>query len=181
MVDGKTSHVYVLDVDRATLTKVTFDGRYNASPVWSPDGQRLAYASDRGTGGTNIFLRRSDGTGEPEALTTGDGLKIPSSFSPDGRLLAAMQRDSTSMDVVVLSLADRQLKPFAATPAQETQPAFSPNGRWIAYQSDEDGAMDVYVARIRGPAASGRFRPVAESSPTGRKAGVSWSIWRVPR
>lgn len=55
------------------------------------------------------------------------------------------------MDVVVLSLADRQLKPFAATPAQEYMPAFSPDGRWIAYESDEAGAVDVYVRPYPGP------------------------------
>jgi hypothetical protein len=55
------------------------------------------------------------------------------------------------MDVVVLSLADRQLKPFAATPAEETMPAFSPDDRWIAYQSNEAGAMDVHVRRYPGP------------------------------
>ena len=151
MGDGKTSHVYVLDVDRATMTKVTFDGSYNGLPVWSPDGSRLAYSSDRVTGGVNIFLRRSDGAGDSDALTSGDGLKIPTSFSPDGRLLAGMQLGSTSMDVVVLSLADRQLKPFAATPAEEIVPAFSPDGRWIAYMSNEGGAFDVYVRPYPGP------------------------------
>ena len=51
----------------------------------------------------------------------------------------------------MLSLADKQLKPFAATPANEMMPAFSPDGRWIAYESDEAGAMDVYVRPYPGP------------------------------
>jgi eukaryotic-like serine/threonine-protein kinase len=171
MLEGKTSHVYVLDVERATPTKVTLDGIANAMPVWSPNGQQLAYSSDRGTGGRNIFLMRSDGTGEPEALTTGDVLKIPNSFSPNGHLLAAMQQDSASMDVVVLSLADRQLKPFAATPARETAPAFSPNGRWIAYQSDEDGTMDVYVAPYPGPGDKRRISVGGGVQPRWTKSG----------
>ena len=152
MGDGKTSHLYVLDVDRGSMTKVTFDGSYNGFPVWSSDGSRLAYSSDRVAGPGNIYLRRSDGAGDSEALTSGDGWKNPTSFSPDGRLLAAMLGASRSTDVVVLSLADRQLKPFAATAAaNEGFPAFSPDGRWIAYQSDEAGAMAVYVRPYPGP------------------------------
>jgi eukaryotic-like serine/threonine-protein kinase len=58
---------------------------------------------------------------------------------------------ATSTDVVVLSLADGQLKPFAATPAEEGFLAFSPDGRWIAYQSDEAGAVDVDVRPYPGP------------------------------
>ena len=160
MGDGKTSHLYVLNVDRQQMTKVTFDGTYNGLPVWSPDGQQLAYYSDRVSGGVNIFLRRSDGAGEPEALTTGDGIKLPTSFSQDGRHLLVMQAEqgspagnvgAASYDVAVLSLADRQLTPFAATPATELVPAFSPDGRWIAYQSDEAGMMKVYVRPYPGP------------------------------
>jgi Tol biopolymer transport system component len=180
MGDGKTSHVYVLDVDRETMTKVTFDGTFNGLPVWSPDGRQLAYSSDRVSGGFNIFLRRSDGAGQPEALTTGKGIKLPTSFSPNGHLLAGMIQLGSPMDVVVLSLADKQLKPFTATPAEEGMPAFSPDGRWIAYQSNEGGAWDT-GARRHGPAASGRSPPAAESSPSGRKAGASWSIWPAPR
>jgi WD40-like Beta Propeller Repeat len=74
--------VYVLDVADETLRKVTFNGTDNGMPVWSPDGRQLAYYSDHVSGGVNIFLRRSDGVGEPEALTTGDGIKVPTSFSP---------------------------------------------------------------------------------------------------
>jgi eukaryotic-like serine/threonine-protein kinase len=166
MGDGKSSHVYVVSVDRATMTKVTFDGTENGLPTWSPDGRRLAYYSDRVSGGLNIFLTQSDGAGEPKALTTGVGPNLPSSFSPDGRLLAAMQQGSTSMDVVVLSLADKQLKPFAATPALELFPAFSPDGRWIAYESDDSGSKEVYVRPYPRPggkwliSAGGGLQPV---------------------
>ena len=153
MGDGKTSHLYVLNVDRQQMTKVTFDGTYNGLPVWSPDGQQLAYCSDRVSGGVNIFLRRSDGAGEPEALTTGDGIKIPSSFSLDGRLLLVMQAEQGSAavtsvqlaDVAVLSLADRQVTPFAATPANEMLPAFSPGRSMDCVSVGRGRYVDVYV------------------------------------
>ena len=155
MGDGKSSHVYVMSVDRATMTKVTFDGTENGLPAWSPDGRRLAYYSDRVSGGLNIFLTRSDGAGEPEALTTGVGLKIANSFSPDGRLLAAMQQGSTSMDVVVLSLADKQLKPFAATPGTSCLLRFPRTASGSRMSRTSPDRRRSTCARIPGPAASG--------------------------
>jgi serine/threonine-protein kinase len=132
--------------------------------VWTPDGQRIAY-SDQSTAGGNIFLRRRDGTGNAEALTTGGGLKVPFSFTSKGDLLAVMQQASTSEDIAVLALADKQLTPFVDTPANERMPAFSPNGRWIAYSSDETGSFEVYVRPYptgnRVPiSAGGGFEPV---------------------
>jgi eukaryotic-like serine/threonine-protein kinase len=160
VIDGRTGHIYVKDLDRRTRPKVTFEGVDNRIPVWSPDGQQIAYSSNRGAAGTNIYLRRSDGTGVPEALTTGVGLKVPFSFTSKGDLLAVMQEDSTSLDIGVLSLVDKQLTPFVATPANETGPAFSPNGRWIAYQSDETGSWEVYVRPYPGP--GGKRVPISD-------------------
>ena len=174
MGDGKTNQLYVLNVDRQQMTKVTFDGTFNTLPVWSPDGQQLAYASDRVSGGVNVFLTRSDGASEPEALTTGDGITFPTSFSQDGRHLLVMQAEqgssaanigAASYNVGVLSLADRQVTPFAATPANELVPAFSPDGRWVAYHSFESGRLNVYVRPYPGPggrwliSAGGRAQP----------------------
>ena len=173
--DGRRQdqQLYVLNVDRQHMTKVTFDGAYNGLPVWSPDGQQLAYFSDRVSGGINVFLGRSDGAGEPDALTTGDGIKIPTSFSPDGRLLLVMQAeqgsaagrpDAASYDVAVLSLGDRQLTPFAATPASELAPAFSPDGKWVAYQQFESG-----MERLRAPISRSRW-PVPDFGRRGSRA-----------
>jgi Tol biopolymer transport system component len=152
IVDGRVQHVHVLDRARGTTTKVTFEGTANGLPVWSPDGQKLAFYSDRDGGALNIFLVRSDGAAQAEAITTTSGVTLPGSFSPDGTLLAGMvQLPATQMDVVILSLADRRMTPFAATRAAELLPAFSPDGKWIAYQSDESDQVEVYVRPYPGP------------------------------
>jgi Tol biopolymer transport system component len=189
MGDGKTSHLYVLNVDRQQMTKVTFDGTYNGLPVWSPDGQQLAYCSDRVSGGVNVFLRRSDGAGEPEALTTGDGIKLPSSFSPDGRLLLVMQAEqgsaasnlgAASYDVAVLSLADKQVTPLTATPATELLPAFSPDGRWVAYQSVESGMVNVYVRPYPGPGGPYQISARGGAMPFWTKGGHELVYLAIP-
>ena len=170
--EGNSYHIYILDPDRATMTRVTFDGTTNGFPLWSPDGTRLAYFSDRLRGGLNIFLGRSDGTGEPEMLTTGTSVFVPTSFSPDGRLIAGMEQASSNMfDVFVLSVSDKRLTPFAATPAAELMPEFSPTGKWIAYQSNESGAHDVYVRAYPGPGGKVQISSGGGAMPVWTKQG----------
>jgi hypothetical protein len=89
MGDANGRHVHVVDPARGTASRVTFDGTDNGVPVWTPDGKRLAYWSDRASSTGNIFLTRSDGSGEPERLTSAPYVQVPSSFSSDGHLLRA--------------------------------------------------------------------------------------------
>jgi Tol biopolymer transport system component len=96
VTDGRSQNVHVVDLDRGAMTNVTFDTSLSGSPVWSPDGRHLVYFSDRGGDGLNIFRTRSDGAGEPEALTTGPVLRIPNGLSQDGKLLAAMEQTQTT-------------------------------------------------------------------------------------
>jgi Tol biopolymer transport system component len=153
VTDGRSQNLHVVDLQRRAMTKVTFDSSLSGTPVWSPDSQHLAYFSDRGGDGLNIFRTRSDGAGEPEALTAGSTtLRVPNDFSPDGKLLVVMeQTPTTGFDLIVLSLADKQVSTFAKTPAEELAGAFSRDQKWMAYQSNESGSVEVYVRPYPGP------------------------------
>jgi serine/threonine-protein kinase len=146
--DGQTEQIYILDLTRETLTKLTFDSTFAGMPVWSRDGRQLAYTAARDNQGVlTIHLTPSDGSGVATQIAPAEVARLPSSFSPDGRLLAAFEiNPKTSMDVIVISMADGEVTPFVNTPAIELAPTFSPDGRWVAYQSIElAGAMDVFV------------------------------------
>ena len=148
VLGDRTEHLHILDVDRSTLTQIMFDANYSGLPVWSPKGDQIAYATDRSGRGLEIFLMRSDGTGEQQALTSGSGTtRVPSSFSPDGRLLVFFEiNPKTNMDVMVLSLADKKITPFLNSPNVELLGNFSPDGRWMAYQVvDTNGKTEVFV------------------------------------
>ena len=71
--------------------------------AWSPDGQSVAFGSDR-YGPTNIFLQAADGRREPERLITSDRLQMPISFAPDGRLLFSEEVPGRGRDIHALSL-----------------------------------------------------------------------------
>ena len=152
-------HIWVYDTSRDTLTRLTFEGNENSNPTWTPDGERIAFRSDR-TGPVNLFWQMANGSGGTEQLTTSEYGPVPSSFSTDGQQLAFMEvHPSTGFDIWALQLSDpsassgqvRKAQPFLNTSYEETAPVFSPDGHWMAYMSNESGRREIYVQPYPGP------------------------------
>src|SRR5882672_5762891 len=132
--------VWLHDLSRETLTRFTFEGNRNLNSVWTPDGKRIAFNSNKEGPPQRIFWQLADGSGGLERLTNGEYAQVPMSWSPDGQLLAFMENHpTTGYDIWVLRLADRKAQPFLRTPFNESVPRFSPDGRWLAYISNESG------------------------------------------
>jgi serine/threonine-protein kinase len=139
--------VWVLDLDRGALTRITHHPEEDETPVWSADGQWIAFSgSSRSSSGRSVFRRRADGSGGEEELWTGGDHTHVTDWSRDGRVLllesAHAQRRS---DVLLLDVAGKATTPLIATAFNESSARLSPDGRWIAYQSDESGQLEVYV------------------------------------
>jgi serine/threonine-protein kinase len=159
--DGKQRDVWIYDWTRDTMSRLTFDASDDASPVWTPDGKRIAFASKRGDGQYyNIYWTRADGAGEAQRLTVSPHHQIPESFDPTGRTLAFHDiSPETGGDIMTVTIDGseaagwkaRQPVMFLKTPAYEENPVFSPDGRWIAYDSNETGTDEVYVRPFPGP------------------------------
>jgi eukaryotic-like serine/threonine-protein kinase len=167
------SQIWLYDLSRDTLTRFTFEGNYNPVPVWTPDGKRIAFESNK-EGVPNLFWQLADGSGGLERLTTSQNIHAPLSFSPDGQLLAFIEVNSTTgLDIWVMRLSDRKAEPFLRTPFNEGSPRFSPDGRWLAYASDESGRSEIYVQPYPGP--GGKWQISTEGgteplwNPTGRE------------
>ena len=144
-----TTDIWLYDHRRGDFNKVTFEGA-NWYPVWSPNGEEIAFQSIRGTRG-NIYRVRVAG-GKAERLTGGEHPRYPASWSPDGQTLAFVETNpETGSDIWMLPLTgDRTPKPWLNTKASESYPAFSPDGRWLAYNSNESGRSEVYVQPVSG-------------------------------
>ena len=145
------TQLWQYDLSRETLTRLTFEGKSNVNPAWTPDGKRIAFLSSK-DGASNIFWQLADGSGGLERLTTSEYVHIPSSWSRDGQLLAFIENNpTTGQDIWVLRLSDRKAQPFLQTPFNESVPRFSPDARWLAYVSNESGRFEVYVQPYPGP------------------------------
>jgi serine/threonine-protein kinase len=143
--------IWTFDPTRGTEDRTTFEGQ-NAFPIWSPDGSRMAFRSDR-TGPLAIYLAQGTNSREVVQLTQGP-LDVPSSWTPDGKELAFTRGFSATggnTDIYVVSVDSKDAKAVVATNATESFPEFSTDGRWLAYTSDESGRNTLYVQPYPGP------------------------------
>jgi serine/threonine-protein kinase len=158
--DDETPNVWIIDIaGRAGPRQLTLGGK-NQFPVWSHDGQRIAFQSDR-EGDPGIFWQKADGTGVAERLTKPEqGIAhIPDSFSPDGKSLSYSAVKGADSAVWILSLMDKKSTVFATQAAAYiARSAFSPDGQWLAYQSNETGQVQVFAQPF--PATGAKY-PVA--------------------
>jgi len=161
--DGGSADIWVYDWARDTMTRLTFDPGNDIAQAWTPDGQRLAFASTR-SGTQNLYWSRADGSGDVQRLTEGKHSQFPYSWTPDGKTLAFHELDPvTGADIWVLPIVGDEKsgwnpgtpKVFLKTPFAEATPFFSPDGRWLAYQSNESGRNEVYVRPF--PSGEGKW------------------------
>jgi serine/threonine-protein kinase len=146
--DGKVANVWIYDLSGATAARqLTFGGR-NKYPVWTADGKRVVFQSDR-EADLAIFWQLADGTGTAERLTKPDkdNAHIPESASPDGKTLSFDVRTSSEHTLWTLTLADKKVAAFGDVRSSSlSSSAFSPDGRWLAYTSGDIGsAPSVFV------------------------------------
>jgi len=159
-----TYEVWVADLGHPGLRRMlTLPTADCAAPLWSPDGQRLAYRRTARDQDDGIYIQRADGTGSPQPVLKRESQEVsldPSSWAPDGLGLLVTKGVGGKGDILFLPLlasgrAGKPL-PLRATPYDESSARFSPDGRLVAYTSDESGKYEVYVA---GYGADGTLGP----------------------
>jgi Tol biopolymer transport system component len=145
------SQIWIYDISRDTLTRLTFQGSDNELVIWMPNGKLVTYFSNQG-GPLNLFSQAVDGSSGPERLTTSPVAHAAMSWSPDGRRLAFTEASAGgNRDILVLDTAVGKVAPFIKTEFAEGGAQFSPDGRFIAYISNESGRAEVYVQPYPGP------------------------------
>ena len=138
--------LWLWDLRRTTLTRLTSTPGVDVVQVWTPDSRRLIFTSDR-AGVRNLFWQAADGAGEVERLTESPDTQYPTGVSPDGRrLIFTDDSPTTANDVMAIELdATRRVTPLVQSPFTEQNGTVSPDGRWLAYEANDSGRFEIYV------------------------------------
>jgi len=149
--DNEGSEIWVYDLSGDTQIRQLTLGGNNLLPIWTPDGQRVTFTSDR-DGKLEIYWQPADGSGLAERLATAEEgtALLAGSWSPDGKTLALMVAGGAAaggIGVWTLSHEGETTTPevFADESGLELGPVFSPDGRWLAYLYGESDTFQVYV------------------------------------
>ena len=159
--------IWILEPARGAFTRFTFDPGQDGNPIWSPDGSRIVFSSDRSGISMSLYSKASSGLGDDVLLVQSTSGKWADCWSPDGRYLMYDEFDpKTSSDLMIKPMSgDDKPKVFLKTPFSEGQAQFSPDGKWVAYFSDESGRPEIYVVPFEGTAGktqvstAGGFEP----------------------
>ncbi len=154
--------IWIFDLVREVLHRLTTDSggspRAIRSPVWSPNGERVAFSAGRDGNTASIYWQTADGSGSAERLSDEKTEQIPASFTPDGTKLLFVQPGTLSNDIGMIALdAGRRTTMLLTATFWESSPEVSPDGRWLAYESNESGRdLEIYVRPVLYPNVSRR-------------------------
>jgi serine/threonine-protein kinase len=139
--------VWIKQLDRGPLSRLTFPDGADHRVAWTPDGQSVTFITERGEN-RDLYVKRADGVGSAELVRD---LPVPVNqgfWSYDGEWLIYRVGRGEGLDIYAArrSGSDTAAIPLVANPdINEHTPALSPDGRWLAYVSDESGRWELYV------------------------------------
>ena len=166
-----TPDLWLIDLDRGAESRFTFRPQIDLSPVWSPDGARVAFSSksDMNRLEFQVFERATAGGADERPMFASDDSTHPEDWSPDGRFLVySTNPPAYNNDLKLLRLSDRRTTALVASRFSEYEGRVSRDGRWLAYTSEETGRPEVYI----------RAFPEGTSSVVISIGGGSEASWR---
>jgi serine/threonine protein kinase len=172
--DSRVADIWVSDLSRKSLSKLTFEPSSEGDPVWSPDDTQIVFSSNRlGSGPVDIYRKPASGAGNDELILQSEGAKFPTSWSQDGQLVMFENWGSkTKAGLWVLSLPDKQVKELLQATAYDIfQGQISPDSKFVAYTSNESARDEVYVQPITVNGEKWRISSNGGSSATWRRDG----------
>jgi Tol biopolymer transport system component len=172
--DGREAIVWVYDLSgTSSIRRLTFGGR-NRFPIWSADGQRIAFQSDR-EGDQGIWWQPADGSGAAERLTKAEQgvTHVPGSWHPKGDRFSFSVTKDADLSLWIFSIQDKKAAPFGDVRSREPiGSAFSPDGRWLAYWSSEKdgfGSRAIFVQPF--PSTGAKYQISSGASPRWTRDG----------
>ncbi|MBZ5600298.1 MAG: protein kinase [Acidobacteriia bacterium] len=140
--DGRHVDIWIHELANNATARLTFGPGLSEIPVWSPDGKRIDYGTQKKLI-FSLYEKNADGSGSEREMTDLGGQEQgPWGWSRDGKYFL-VRKDT---ELWYLSLPGLQAKPFLQPKWIVRNGQFSPDGKWVAYSSNETGNWEVYVS-----------------------------------
>jgi eukaryotic-like serine/threonine-protein kinase len=147
----RDGHIWIFDLELGSHPRLTQEGSNHHDPVWSPDGTRIAFGSERGSTGVDIWVKDVEGDGPARPLLEMEGTQFPKEWTADG-LLVIQTDHAGRLDLYTMPAdGSAEWRPYLRADWDDGIPRVSPDGRWLAYQSDQRGERAIYVRSFPEP------------------------------
>jgi eukaryotic-like serine/threonine-protein kinase len=143
-----TAHVWIYDLSQGTTERMTLDHRFDAVPIWSPDGTKIAYGSAQG-GPIQLRVKSAGDQGSGEGFPPGV-FQLPTDWSSDGRwIFYQTNGGEANAEIWVASVAEHKVMPLIKTAFDSSYAALSPSGELLAFSANDTGRSEIYVQRFQ--------------------------------
>lgn len=148
---SQNTDVWTYDLHIRSAKRLTFDPSIDSMPVWSPDGNRLIFTSNRDLK-FDLYVKDASGAQEEKVIAQDGPDKFPNDWSRDGKYVLYER----GQDLWFLTLPEFKSSQFLKATASLKGARFSPDGKWVAYASNESGRWEIYVTSF--PEAHGKWQ-----------------------
>lgn len=158
--DSGNRDIWLLTLANGTMSRFTTNPANDWQMTWSPDGRRIAFASDR-NGRSSVYVKAIDGVDEELLVQIPERGVFPKSWSNDGKVMTLGVDTPGGLPKLWAMPLDGARKPFPLGsdegPTRENEIQLSANGRWIVFESNQTGVNEIFLA----PFPNGRRRQLS--------------------
>ena len=148
---SQNTDIWTYDLETQSAKRLTFDPAIDSMPIWSPDGSRMVFASNRDLK-FDLYLKDTNGAQEEKLIPQDGPDRFPTDWSRDGKYVLYER----GADLWFVTIPELRATQFLKAPSTLKNGRFSPDGKWVAYASNESGRWEIYVTSF--PEAHGKWQ-----------------------